>query len=115
MNRAAAITGFALLLVRRFRFSLRTLLLATVVLGLFLGWLGNLLIRVRRQRQIVTQITNTGGRVSYGYEQSEGTLVGNVWQGAPPPGPKIIRALLGDDIYAYVVLVQFSNDRLTDA
>jgi hypothetical protein len=55
-------------LATRIRFSLRALLIATAVLGLFFGWLGNLLIRVRHQRKIVNQRPEMGTQVQVVYD-----------------------------------------------
>ena len=47
------------------RFRLRTFLLFTVVLSVFLAWIGNILIRVNQQRNVVTKIRSLGGEVYY--------------------------------------------------
>src|SRR5436305_7011209 len=86
---------------RWLRFSLRTLLLACVVLGIFFGWLGNTVIRVRRQRQVVAQIGAVGGQVCYDYRRYLG-LIGDHHNYSPPPGPKLVNALFGNDVFAYV-------------
>jgi internalin A len=84
---------------RWLRFSLRTLLVFMLLASIGLAWLGNTLLRVRKQRAIVTQIEAAGGRVFYDYQ------VG--WTAKPrdPPGPKFLRYLLGDDSFAQVVWV----------
>src|SRR6476661_3465235 len=94
--------GFVASVARRFRFSLRALLLATVVLGIFFGWLGNLLIRVRHQRKIVGQLTEMGAQVQVVYDYRIGKRIPQGYEGrdGPPPGPKLLRLLFGDDIYA---------------
>src|SRR5215510_2677141 len=100
---------------RWLRFSLRTFLLLCVALAIGLGWLGNLLVRVRHQRQIVARIQAAGGDVRYDYELVW-ERVDNRNRHKPPPGPKLLRWLLGDDAFAYIEYVHFNyNSRFTDA
>ncbi|HEY2411169.1 MAG TPA: hypothetical protein VGI40_02945, partial [Pirellulaceae bacterium] len=94
------------------RFSLRTLLLATVILGLFFGWLGNLLIRARHQRQIVAHLQNVGAQVVYDYELDSSGRHGD--KRSSPRGPWLVRALLGQDIYASVAQVFFLKSIVDD-
>lgn len=47
------------------RFRLRTLLFFTTLLAVVLGFVGNVLIHVRRQSAIVAQITKVGGQASF--------------------------------------------------
>jgi internalin A len=98
------------LLRRWFRFSLRTLLIAAVLFSVALGWVGNVLIRVRHQRQIVAYIEARGGRVMYDYQlaQTTGLFVN---EKAVPPGPGFVRFLLGDDVFAHVEDVAFVDSK----
>lgn len=89
---------------RRFQFSLRTLLLLTAVLGLFFGWLGKTLRRVQHQRRIVARIGRAGGSVYYDYQ-----LAGEHIDAKAPPGPKLVRMVLGEDVFAHVEAVQFEE------
>jgi len=120
------------------RFSLRTLLIAVTVLGVALGYVGTLLVRVRHQRQVVASIEAAGGKVIYDYQflmeaeldytlnpddskqwinsNSDGKRVryrrdaqGRTIekQVETPPGPRVARRLLGEDIFAYVEGVSF--------
>ena len=84
-----------------FRFSLRTLLIVTVVLSIAFGWLGRVLMRVRHQRQIVAHIESHGGQVQYDYELDP-TNERYPNGGPVPPGPTFLRMFLGDDAFAYV-------------
>jgi hypothetical protein len=52
---------------RRFRFSLRTLLVFVVVLSVLLGWFAMRLERVRRERAVVETVVGMGGHACYGY------------------------------------------------
>src|SRR5947209_6373548 len=99
---------------RWLRFSLRTLLLLVLILGVGLGWLGNVIIRVRHQRQIVAGIGAAGGQVAYDYRRYLG-LIGDHHNYSPPPGPKFINVLFGNDVFAYVDGVYISGPRVTDA
>ena len=71
------------------RFSLRALLLWTVLTSLFLAWIGRALIRARHQRNAAAKLQSPGGYLGY-----EDELAG--WA---PPAPKVIRFFLGDDAF----------------
>jgi len=51
-----------------FRFSLRTFLLLTIVVGGICGWLASVLARVQHQREIVKLVQASGGSVNYPHE-----------------------------------------------
>ena len=92
---------------RWLRFSLRSLLLFTAVLSIFFAWAGSILIRVFEQRSVVAKIQSLGGEFYFDYQ-----LAGE----EPPPGPKLIRLIIGDDVFAYVAAVSLNDgDRATDA
>src|SRR5262245_16171182 len=79
------------------RFGLRTLLILVTIFGAGFGYLGHLYRRVQHQRYIVAKIQEAGGTVRY------------TWQlptrpGATPPGPKLLRMALGDDVFAHVAV-----------
>jgi internalin A len=93
---------------RRFRFSLRTLLLAMFVLAVAFAWPGRILMRIRHQRQIVAQIAATGGYVNYDYQ-----VAGKHLADKPPPGPFQLRYFLGDDAFAYVEVVSLLDSPTT--
>jgi hypothetical protein len=83
---------------RRFRFSLRTLLMVVVLLSVPMGWFALKMRQAERQRQAVEAIQKAGGYVAYDYE----------FYGSGPPGPAWLRRLLCEDFFANVVLVHFS-------
>lgn len=98
---------------RWLRFSLRTMLVLMVLTSLALGWLGNTLIRVRQQREIVAEIEAAGGKILYEYQLQPREF----GEDLTPPGPKLLRMLLGDDAFAQVAWVQSCHDgesRLTN-
>lgn len=111
------------------RFGLRTFFILVTVLGVGLGYLGILQQRVQRQRRIVKAIEKIGGKLRYEHqfppwakrddflawgdvisheETKDGRLkVTRTYQGTKtlfeekPPGPWMIRRLLGEDAFAY--------------
>jgi Leucine-rich repeat (LRR) protein len=118
------------------RYGLRTLLVVMVVLGIGLAYFANLWRRVQHQRQIVGKIEEADGQVSYSHQflsqesldhtldadfvsdryiETQGeprqrirtTSTGTVTDFETPPGPKAIRLIFGDDVYADVELVSF--------
>lgn len=98
----------------RLRFSLRTVLLLTVVLSV---WLAHQTNRVRRQVAAVKAIHDLRGEIRYDYEPSQEERQAQVAnariRGLPPPnftneadGPKWLRQLVGDDYFRSVVEVR---------
>ncbi|MEX2027177.1 MAG: hypothetical protein WEH44_07745 [Pirellulaceae bacterium] len=97
---------------RWLQFSLRTLLLAMLVLGVGLGWFAE---RVRRQREALSKIIRYGGQVTYDYQlDASGNFrrdqFGNYLHGLQPPGPKWLRQLLGDDYFQSPVTIWLESD-----
>jgi len=90
----------------RLRFSLRTLLIITVLVAIPSAWLGKHWLRTRVQRPIVAQIKANGGQVYYDY-QSDGK---NFDSSKTPPGWAPLRAMLGDDFFATVKVVIYGNN-----
>jgi len=112
---------------RWLQYSLRSLLLLTLLLSLAMGWLAN---RAITQRRAVRQILEVGGTVRYGYQFAEEMhgldtyLTGGpqyvLVKGertrfvpdAEPPGPEWLRELIGIDYLDNVVRVELrDNDR----
>jgi hypothetical protein len=86
-------TGF------RFRFSLRTLLLGTVLIGFVAAWYSAEWNRIQRQRSLMEMLSTNQVSVYWDYQSSAGA---NIDLTQPPPGSRIMRALFGDDASAYV-------------
>ncbi|MCH7729726.1 MAG: hypothetical protein IH991_25130 [Planctomycetes bacterium] len=84
---------------RWFRFSLRTFV---VVLTVFCVWLGLLVYRVNKQREVVQWVNDNGGLVLYDCEWDNGWI-----DGAEPPRPEWLCDLIGIDYFADIVGVGF--------
>jgi hypothetical protein len=87
---------------RWFQFSLRRLLIFTMLVAVLGGWLGNKIEQKRRQRAAAAAIIKNSGSVSYddgivkdkpGYRQPAGAV---------PFGPAWLRAILGDNFFSEV-------------
>jgi hypothetical protein len=83
---------------RWFQFSLRSLLIATVICAVACGWLGKKVEQKRDERDAVQAIVKLGGGVQYDYQQGSG---------GTPHGPAWLRKLLGDDFLSHVERVDF--------
>ena len=70
---------------RWFQYSLRTLLLLTMALGIGSRWIT---VRAQRQKAAVDAILNDGGAVVYDYQID---AAGGVIPDAKPPGPDWLR------------------------
>src|SRR5262245_6903365 len=88
------------------RFGLRTLLILVTLFGAGFGYLGHLYRRVHHQRQIVAKIQEVGGEVRYGWQIFGKSDTGRM---PKPPGPALLRWIFGDDVFAYVELVDFNR------
>ncbi len=91
----------------RFQFSLRSLLVLTVVVAVPFSWLAVEMKGARKQREAVGAIRKLGGWIVYDYEQP---TIPN----PQPPGPEWLRKLLGNDFFANVVLVNLGGMQATD-
>jgi hypothetical protein len=118
------------------RFSLRTFIVVMGVLGVGLGCVGIYWQRLRQQQQVVAKIEAAGGDVIYDYQFGAGddlnldldvdfattshaelpdgrkqrtlqTSSERVVEVETPPGPRILRSMLGDDAFANVEVVSF--------
>src|SRR5437667_6285916 len=97
------------------RFSLKTLLISVTILGAFFGYFGHHLRRVTIQRRIVAQLKQAGGSVFYDWQIGTAvhdfdrmTVTGTSAR-SEPPGPTVLRRMLGDDVFAYVEVVSFGD------
>lgn len=92
------------------QFRLRTLLITFMVLSLLLSWFAMTTERARRQREAVEEIERLGGHVLYDWASEA------VRTGVEPPPPKSshLRAVLGDDYFDEVVLVDLNVTPFTE-
>ena len=88
---------------RWFQFSLRTLLIFTLICAIPCAWLGRRIEQKRRERDAVSAIRTLGGSVTYDYEPR-----------AEPFGPAWLRQLFGDDFFSEVVEVSLAATKVTD-
>ncbi len=82
---------------RWLQFSLRSLLLFTVVVAFASAWLGRRIEQKRKERLAAAVIRSVGGWVHFDYEFDAS---GAMRRQAEPPGPKWLRSWLGDDFFA---------------
>ncbi len=87
---------------RWFQFSLRTLMVFTLICAIACAWLGSKIERKRRERESVKLIEEMGGSAYYDYQVVEDSLAPSWSPDAPPSGPAWLRWLLGDDFFAEV-------------
>ena len=93
---------------RWIQFSLRSLMMLTLVVGLGMAtWLVPLKKRADRQKAAVEAILKDGGLVAYDYQHDAS---GRSIQNAMPPGPAWLRKLLGDDFFTDVVFAAVKTD-----
>ena len=95
-----------------FQYSLRSLLLLTLLPRLGMSWIAVKMQTARRQKEAVEAIRKLGGRVEYDYEVDQS---GNPISYASPPEPVWLRNMLGEDFFATVVDVSLDNSSVTDA
>lgn len=97
---------------RCFHFSLRTLLIVTAVVALGCALLTPLIEQKRKEREATDAIIKSGGRVVYDYQIA---IDGEFADGAePPPGPSLLRALLGDNFFGEVSVCVAGPDMTDD-
>ena len=88
---------------RWFQFSLRTLMMLTLALGLGMAtWIVPIKKSAEKQKAAVEAIKSDSGYVNYDYEVDSS---GNGITAAEPPGPAWLRRLLGDDFFTTVISV----------
>lgn len=82
------------------RFRLRTLVIFMTIAGTALAWLGIAVEHGRKQRRAVQRIQQLGGSVIYDFQvRSTGFLRGGVNSQATSSVPRVVRQLLGDDLF----------------
>jgi internalin A len=86
---------------RWFQYSLRSVLIFTVICAVAAGWLGKTIERKRQEREAVAAIIKSGGRVWYDYQIEH----------AEPRGPKWLRNLFGENLFSEVDGAVLENGR----
>lgn len=97
--------GVALVFGRRFQFSIRSLLVLTVVVAVPCSWVAVNMQEAKRQREAVEDIKATGGSAWYAYQVVDRGDTGDLsllWTTAsqikgPLPAPTWLQTLLGDE------------------
>src|SRR5262245_22887756 len=96
---------------RWWQFSLRRMLIGVGIFGIALSWLGNELLRARRQHEIVETIQRLGGRSRYDYDPLEIRGIRNPVR----TRGRWLTELVGPDLFARLSGVYFDeNTRLRD-
>lgn len=96
----------ALCFRRRFQFSIRSLLMLTVVVAIPSSWLAVELQNARKQRAAIKVIELAGGRANY----DDGTF-----GTSPASTPAWLSPLFGDDFFVNVAFVELAGSEATDA
>ena len=85
---------------RWFQYSLRTLLVLTLVVCIGMGWIGVKMQQARKEREAVAAIEQLGGQAWWEYPRVESESRGQAW----------LRKLLGDEILVHPDRVLIRND-----
>ncbi len=91
---------------RRFKISLRTLMILILVLGIGLGWQVN---KAREQLAAVAAVEKKGGWAHFDYEFVNGKLT----SGREPRAPRWLRSLIGDVFFREITQVSLVYDDST--
>jgi Leucine-rich repeat (LRR) protein len=91
---------------RWLQFSLRTLMIFTLICAVASAWVAKRMEQKRKEREAVEAIENHGGTVFY---DSQITLLGNHTSSAERQGPEWLRTVLGENIFSEVKSVYFPN------
>jgi hypothetical protein len=90
-----------------YQFSLRTLLIFTLVLAIACAFLARRVGLKRRERQAVEAIVKAGGQVQFDYQR--GKFVGGNFPAISPPGPAWLRSALGDNFFSDVFAITYQK------
>jgi hypothetical protein len=97
---------FALIFHWRFQFSIRSLLLLTVIVAILCSWITMELKWAREQKELVQTLKKRYVFVEYNYEMnSNGIRI----QGTIPPVPTWLQKVFGDDFFGTVANVNFTS------
>lgn len=90
--------------------SLRTLLLIMTIASAIFSFVGYKIRQMQQQRMAVAEFRKVGGRVIYKFQFVSGKYVAS----ASPPGPEVVRRLLGVDFVSNVTNVSLSGTNAAD-
>jgi hypothetical protein len=104
---------------RWFQFSLRSMLIFTLICAVACGWLGKRIEQKRKEREEVEAIVKLGGDVYYDYDHGAILPLGQTIPTKKPPGPNWLRSLFGENYFSEVDYVSIQGDvsdqRMADA
>jgi hypothetical protein len=95
---------------RHFQFSLRALLVVTLVAAISCDKLRTKIEEKRREREIIKTVEGRFGWVAYEWELARGSNPPK----AEPPGWWLFRKIVGDDFFAAVTIL-YADSRVADA
>jgi Leucine-rich repeat (LRR) protein len=90
---------------RWYQFSLRSLLVFTLIFAIVVGWLGKKIVQKRREQQAIEAIARAGGQVWYDHERPNFPTR----QDRMPSGPRWVRSFLGDNFLSAVKQVDLQS------
>jgi hypothetical protein len=99
---------------RWFQFSLRSLLIFTMICAVASAWLGRKMEQKRREQEAVKAIVKLGGLVGYDSEEITKDRNGQM-RVAGPRGPDWLRRFLGEYFFSEIRFVSLNNVRDIDA
>ncbi len=92
--------------LRWYQFTLRSLFIVMFLACIGMSWVSIKMQQARKQKEAVEWINRLGGNAFYD---------NGAFGQAPPPSPKWLRILLGDDFFTNVDGVSLSHTQVTDA
>ncbi len=100
----------ALVFRLRFQFSIRSLLILTIVVAIPCSWMAVEMKAARKQEATKKEIEKAGGIFSYDWQFDANNIPR---QYPEPPGPEWLRKLLGDDFFGTVVGLEILYNEIT--
>src|SRR5438045_591722 len=88
------------------QFSVRTLVIVSLLVGVGLGIIAN---RARRQREAVSAISRVGGTVWYDYQKASDKRPNAFDPKSAALGPEWLRRLIGPEFFQDVVMVNLKG------
>lgn len=91
---------------RRFQFSLRSLMIFTLICAVGSAWVARRIEQKRREREAADAIVELGGQVAYDYQVNP---TGGFVASAKPPGPDWLRTLFGEHFFSELKVVNLNG------